>query len=91
MHRKIVLHLQPMATPTEAMDASEEDWLRDTMGEAGGGAGLSKQRFIVSWFELGTPPRIQPTAATATERSCRPRRRPRGGLALAPRRHGSGP
>ena len=48
MHRKIVLHLQPMATPAEAMDATEEDWLRDTMGEAG----LSKQRFIVSWFEL---------------------------------------
>ncbi len=48
MHRKIVLHLQPMATPAEAMDATEEDWLRDTMGEAG----LSKQRFIISWFEL---------------------------------------
>ena len=48
MHRKIVLHLTPMATPAEAMDATEEDWLRDTMGEDG----LSKQRFIVSWFEL---------------------------------------
>ena len=36
-----------MAT-AEAMDATEEDWLRDTMGEDG----LSKQRFIVSWFEL---------------------------------------
>ena len=48
MHRKIVLHLQPMATPAEAMDATEEDWLRDTMGEAG----LGKERFFVSWFEL---------------------------------------
>jgi hypothetical protein len=48
MHRKMVLLLQPMATPTEAMEAMEEDWLRDTMGEEG----LSKPRFIVSWFEL---------------------------------------
>jgi hypothetical protein len=48
MHRKIVLLLQPMATPTEAMEAMEEDWLRDTMGEAS----LSKQRFVISWFEL---------------------------------------
>ena len=48
MHRKIVLLLQPMATPTEAMEAMEEDWLRDTMGEAS----LSKPRFIISWFEL---------------------------------------
>ena len=48
MHRKIVLHLQPMATPNEAMEAAEEDWLRDSMGEEG----LSKERFIISWFEL---------------------------------------
>jgi len=48
MHRKMVLLLQPMATPTEAMEAMEEDWLRDTMGEEG----LSKQRFLISWFEL---------------------------------------
>jgi len=33
MHRKIVLHLQPMATPTEAMEAMEEDWEKDTGGE----------------------------------------------------------
>ena len=48
MHRKIVLHLQPMATPSEAMEAMEEDWQRDTLGEKG----LSKQRFVISWFEL---------------------------------------
>jgi hypothetical protein len=28
-----VLHLQPMATPTEAMEAMEEDWEKDTGGE----------------------------------------------------------
>jgi hypothetical protein len=33
MHRKIVLYLQPMATPTEAMEAMEEDWEKDTGGE----------------------------------------------------------
>ena len=48
MHRKIVLLLQPMATPTEAMEAMEEDWLRDTMGDTS----LSKARFMISWFEL---------------------------------------
>ena len=48
MHRKIVLHLQPMATPNDAMEAAEEDWLRDSMGEEG----LSKERFIISWLEL---------------------------------------
>ena len=48
MHRKIVLSLQPMATPKEAMEAMEEDWIRDAMGEDG----LTRERFILCWFEL---------------------------------------
>ena len=48
MHRKLVLALDPSTPPSEAIEAAEEDWGRDSEGEEG----LDKERFCWCWFEL---------------------------------------
>ena len=48
MHRRVVLSLQPMVKPAVAVEAAEEDWVRDSEGKSG----LDRARFYTCWFEL---------------------------------------
>ena len=48
MHRKIVLALDPFTTPRKAQQQAEDDWVRDSDGNAG----LDQSRFYWTWFEL---------------------------------------
>eukprot|EP00966_Prymnesium_polylepis_P281775 6511232-Prymnesium_polylepis.2 len=55
MHRKMVLALEPMCSPKEAMVSALEDWRADTDSSPPGPHGdrvLDKGRFLWSWFEL---------------------------------------